>query len=140
MSNASKSAVTVRQNEDLTEAVAAVCALMASADEVVKPCERDSISAALSTDDAFADLDVGTVEDLMSDFIDLLRDQGVDAKPKLSQRIMLYYGDERRSHALIHLAHRIMVADHATDEAEAKEFQRLCRILDVDPEFLRYAK
>jgi tellurite resistance protein len=76
----------------LTEAVAAVCALMASADEVVQACERDSISAALSTDDALADLDAGTVGDLMSDFIALLRDQGADAKPKLSQRIMLYYG------------------------------------------------
>lgn len=92
MSNSTEGAATGRQNQDLTEAVAAVCALMASADEVVQACERDSISAALSTDDAFADLDAGTVGDLMSDFIALLRDQGADAKPKLSQRIMLYYG------------------------------------------------
>ena len=137
MSNSTEGAATGRQNQDLTEAVAAVCALMASADEVVQACERDSISAALLTDDAFANLDAGTVEDLMSDFIALLRDQGADAKPKLSQRIMLYYGDERRSHALMRLAQRIMVADHDTDEAETKEFQRICRILNVDPEFVR---
>jgi len=137
MSNSTEGAATGRQNQDLTEAVAAVCALMASADEVVQTCERKSISAALLTDAAFADLNAETVDDLMSDFIALLRDQGANAKPKLSQRIMLYYGDERRSHALMRLAGRIMVADHDTNEAEAKEFQRICRILNLDPEFVR---
>ena len=42
------------------EAVAAVCALMASADDTAQACERSSINAAISTDPAFAELDAET--------------------------------------------------------------------------------
>jgi hypothetical protein len=31
------------------------------------------------------------------------------------------------------------IADHDVNEAETKEFQRLCRILDLDPEFVTQA-
>ena len=46
-----------RQNQDFVEAVAAVCALMASADESAQDCERSSIAAAMSTDPVLSGLD-----------------------------------------------------------------------------------
>jgi tellurite resistance protein len=128
-----------RQHQDFMEAVAAVCALMASADENAQACERSSIDAAISTDPAFADLDPETVGGLLDDFIARLEAEGASAKPKLSQRVMRYVGDARRAQALMRLAHRIMVADHQVDEAETREFQRLCRILALDPEFVTQA-
>lgn len=128
-----------RQHQDFMEAVAAVCALMASADEILQPCERSSIDAAISTDPAFAELDAETVGVLLDDFIARLKADGATTKPKLSQRIMRYVGDERRARALMRLAHRIMVSDHQVDEAETLEFRRLCRILDLDPEFVDQA-
>lgn len=128
-----------RQHQDFMEAVAAVCALMASADEVLQPCERSSIDAAISTEPAFAELDASTVGALLDDFIARLKAEGATAKPKLSQRIMRYVGDERRARALMRLAHRIMVSDHQVDEAETREFRRLCRILDLDPDFVDQA-
>ena len=72
-------------------------------------------------------------------YIALIEAEGADAKPKLSQRIMRYFGDERRARALMRIAYRIMVADHEVIEAETKEFQRLCRILGLDPEFVTQA-
>jgi tellurite resistance protein len=112
---------------------------MASADDTAQACERSSINAAISTDPAFAELDAETVGAQLSDYIAQLEAEGADAKPKLSQRIMRYFGDERRARALMRLAHRVMVADHQVIEAETKEFQRLCRILDLDPEFVTQA-
>lgn len=139
MSPSSSESGAGRQNHDFMEAVAAVCALMASADETLQACERSSIDAAISTDPAFAELDATTVGALLGDFIARLKSEGAGAKPKLSQRVMRYVGDERRARALMRLAHRIMVADHQVDEAETREFQRLCRILDLDPEFVTQA-
>lgn len=139
MSPSSSESGAGRQNQEFMEAVAAVCALMASADETFQPCERSSIDAAISTDPAFAELDAATVGALLGDFIGRLEAEGVGVKPKLSQRVMRYVGDERRARALMRLAHRIMVADHQVDEAESREFQRLCRILDLDPEFVTQA-
>ena len=139
MSPSTNDARSGRQNQEFLEAVAAVCALMASADETAQACERSSINAAISTDPAFAELDAETVGAQLNDFIAQLEAEGADAKPKLSQRIMRYFGDERRARALLRLAHRIMIADHDVNEAETKEFQRLCRILDLDPEFVTQA-
>lgn len=135
----SDGSVSGRQHQDFMEAVAAVCALMASADEVLQPCERSSIDAAISTDPAFAELDAATVGAQLDDFITRLKADGATTKPKLSQRIMRYVGDERRARALMRLAHRIMLADHQVEEAETREFRRLCRILDLDPEFVDQA-
>ena len=139
MSPSSSDAGGGRQNRDFMEAVAAVCALMASADDTAQACERNSINAAISTDPAFADLDAETVGAQLDDFMAQIEAEGADAKPKLSQRVMRYFGDERRARALMRLAHRIMVADHAVIEAETKELERLCRILDLDPEFVTQA-
>ena len=139
MSPSTSDAGSGRQNQEFMEAVAAVCALMASADETAQACERSSINAAISTDPAFAELNAETVGAQLSDYIAQIETEGADAKPKLSQRIMRYFGDERRARALMRLAHRIMIADHQVIEAEIKEFQRLCRILDLDPEFVTQA-
>ncbi|MDX1422378.1 MAG: tellurite resistance TerB family protein [Kiloniellales bacterium] len=128
-----------RQQQEFMEAVAAVCALIASADEQAQACERTSIGAAISTDPAFEDLDADTVDALLSEYIDRLAAEGPEAKPKLSQRVLRFVGDERRAKALLRLAHRIIVADHQVDEAETKEFRRLCRLLDLDPEFIDQA-
>jgi len=128
-----------RQTQDFMEAVAAVCALMSIADETAQACEQSSITAAISTDPAFDQLDGDTVAKLLDSFIAQIEAEGADAKPKLSQRILRYAGDERRARALMRLAHRIMMADHQESAAETKEFQRLCRILDLDPEFVTRA-
>ncbi len=139
MSPSTSKTGSTRQNQDFMEAVAAVCALMAIADDTAQACERSSINAAISTDPAFAELDAETVGAQLNDFIAQLETEGPDAKPKLSQRVWRYVGDERRARALMRLAHRIMIADHDVNEAETKEFQRLCRILDLDPEFVTQA-
>ena len=128
-----------RQNQDFMEAVAAVCALMASADESAQDCERSSIAAAMSTDSVLAELDAERVGVRLGEFIAQIEAEGADAKPKLTQRIMRYFGDERRARALLRLAHRVMVADHEVTEGEAQEFKRLCRILGLDPEFVTQA-
>ena len=139
MSPSTSDAGSTRQNQDFMEAVAAVCALMASADQMAQACEHSSINAAISTDPAFEQLNAETVSARLSDFITQIEAEGAGAKPKLSQRVMRYVGDERRAKALMRLAHRIMMADHQVNEAESSEFQRLCRILDLDPEFVTKA-
>jgi tellurite resistance protein len=125
MSPSTSNAGSRRRNQEFMEAVAAVCALMANADETAQACERSSINAAISTDPAFAELDAETVGAQLNDFIAQLEAEGADAKPKLSQRVMRYFGDERRARALMRLAYRIMVADHEVIEGETKEFRRL---------------
>jgi tellurite resistance protein len=119
-----------RQNQDFVEAVAAVCALMASADESAQDCERSSIAAAMSTDPVLSGLDAERVGVQLGDFIAQIEAEGAGARPKLTQRIMRYFSD---------LAHRVMVADHEVVEAETREFRRLCRILGLDPEFVTQA-
>ena len=128
-----------RQNHDFMEAVAAVCALMAGADADTQACEHSSIKAAISTDPAFAELDAEAVVRQLNEFTALLNDKGAEAKPKVSERVMRFYGNERHSRNLMRLAHRIMVADHQVNEAETAEFRRICRILNLDPEFVTQA-
>ena len=85
MSPSTPDGVSVRQTQDFMEAVAAVCALMARADETTQACELSSIKAAISTDPAFEQLDGDTVGGLLADFVAQLEAEGADAKPKLSQ-------------------------------------------------------
>ena len=43
-------------------------------------------------------------------------------------------GDPAKARTLMRVAYRIMNADHDIQEREEEEFQRLCRLLDLDPE------
>ncbi len=127
------------QNRDFMEAVAAVCALMASADADAQACEQSSIAAAMSSDPAFVELDADTVMGLMNDYTAQLQEKGAVGKSKISEKVMRFYGNERHSRNLMRLAHRIMMADHQVQESENEEFRRICRILGLDPEFAAQA-
>ena len=123
-------------NLDFLEAVVAVCALMANADDDVALCERSTISAAIATDRDFEHFDTNSVNRLLDDYIRALQEEGQSAKVKLSSKVMKFYGNKERALALMRLAYRVMVSDHRIEENERKEFRRLCFILSLDPEFI----
>ena len=89
MSPSTPEGASVRQTQDFMEAVAAVCALMASADESTRACELSSIKAAISTDPAFEPLDGVHRRDAGNDVVDVfvdfreidIRRHGLDAEP-----------------------------------------------------------
>jgi tellurite resistance protein len=123
-------------NKEFLEAVVAVCALMANADDDVVLCERSSISAAIATDRDFEHFDKNVVDQLLEEYIRALQEEKQSAKAKFSSKVMQMYGNKGKALALMRLAYRVMVSDHQIEDSEREEFRGLCLILDLDPEFV----
>ena len=123
-------------NKQFLEAVAAVCALMANADDDVALCERWAISTAIATDQEFEHFDTNAVDQLLEEYIRVLQEEDQSAKAKMFSKVRQMYGDKGKALALMRLAYSVMVSDHEIEDAERKEFSGLCLILDLDPEFV----
>lgn len=123
-------------NRDFTEAVVAVCVLAAGSDETLKQCEVSCVQSLMSDDPGLQGLDAAAARALFEDFARRLREDGAKGRAWLSEKVMRMAGDRERSLRLMRMAHRVFGADHNVDEAEMREFARLCRLLDLDPEFV----
>ncbi len=124
------------RDREFMESLVAACALMASADDDVRPAECRSISSYIATEPTFEDLDADAVKKLLEDYVRAIQDEGQSAKIKLSGKIMQFCGDKPRALALMQFAYRVLISDHDIHEQERKEFRRLCLSLNLDPDVI----
>lgn len=124
------------RDREFMESLVAVCAIMASADDDVRPSECRSISSYIATEPTFENLDADAVNQLLEDYVCAIQDEGRSAKIKLSGKIMQFCGNKPRALALMQFAYRVMISDHDIHEQERKEFRRLCLSLNLDPDVI----
>ena len=120
-------------NTDFLKAAAAVCALAAAADDEVVPAEHRQIDKIMKSVPALRDFDAETAADLLFEDLRLLAGQGEHAKEVLHERVRRIAGHKKRARTLMRAAYLIITADKVIRDAEVQEFQRLCRVLDLDP-------
>lgn len=122
------------RERDYLAAATAVCALAASADGEVGFEERYAIDAALRHDPVLGRLNPTRATALLDDQLHRLRhDPG--ATREALERVVLRAGRRpERAVALMRLAWDVITADDTVQPDELAEFERLCEILDVDPE------
>lgn len=120
-------------NKDFLEAAMAVCALAAAADQEIVQAEHRAVERILTTEPALKDFDAEQATDLVCQFLLTLKTQGDHAKDLLHEKVRGMAGHPGRVRTLMRAAYLIISADGVIREAERQEFQRLCRILELDP-------
>ena len=121
------------QDKDFLKAVMAVCALTACADDEILLAERCAITSAIHREPAFQVFDVDKANHIVNEYIAALQEDGEPAKAVLSAKVERMAGDPKRSRTLMRIAHLIITADYDIDDAEMKEFHRLCALVEMDP-------
>ena len=120
-------------NADFLKAAVAVCALAAASDDEVVPAEHRQIDRIMKSVPALRDFDAEMAADMLYEDLRLLAGQGEHAKEVLHEKVRRMAGHRKRARTLMRAAYLIITADKVVREAEVREFQRLCRVLDLDP-------
>ncbi len=122
----------LKQNRAFLEAVIAVCALAANADDEINFPERLRIDELINKEPALSAFDSVKANDLLESYIHDLRNKGEAAKRALYDKVYDMAGDPDKARTLIYVAYLVITADHEIRELEVLEFERLCAILDID--------
>ncbi len=122
----------LKKNKAFLEAVIAVCALAANADDEVNFPERLRIDELIKKEPALSAFDSVKANDLLESYIHDLRNKGEEAKRALYDKVHGMADDPEKARTLICLAYLVITADHEIRELEVLEFDRLCSILEID--------
>ncbi len=122
------------QNKDFLKAAMAVCALSANADDEVNLPERYSIDHAIANEPALRLFDAGKAIRILDDYLFALRHEGDSAKQVLYKKVRRMAGDHKRSRTLMRVAYLVITADHEIGDEEKREFDRLCALLQLEPD------
>lgn len=122
----------LKKNKAFLEAVIAVCALAANADDEINFPERLRIDELIKKEPALSAFDSVKANDLLDSYIHDLCNKGEEAKRALYDKIHGMADDPEKARTLICMAYLVITADHEIREQEMREFERLCSVLGVD--------
>lgn len=122
----------LKKNKAFLEAVIAVCALAANADDEINFPERLRIDELIKKEPALSAFDSVKANDLLDSYIHDLRNKGEEAKRALYDKVHGMADDPEKARTLICMAYLVITADHEIREQEMREFERLCSVLGVD--------
>lgn len=122
------------RNKDFLEAVMAVCALIALADDEFQAIERQRIFQAFASVPALRELDFHQALKLLKAHVEALDRDGPAAKQMLYKKVGRMAGRHKRVRTLMRLAYLIILADEEVHEGELGEFRHICRLLDLEPD------
>ncbi len=122
----------LKKSKAFLEAVIAVCALAANADDEINFPERLRIDELIKKEPALSAFDSVKVNDLLESYIHDLRNKGEEAKRALYDKVHGMADDPEKARTLICLAYLVITADHEIRELEKREFERLCGVLRLE--------
>jgi tellurite resistance protein TerB len=121
------------QNKEFLKAAMAVCALSANSDDEISVAERYRIDYAIASEPALQIFDEKKATRMLDDFIFALQEDGNSAEEILHNKVHSVAGDHKKARTLMRVAYLIITADREIQDGEMQEFERLCRLLDLDP-------
>ncbi|GHD55538.1 hypothetical protein GCM10017083_34610 [Thalassobaculum fulvum] len=127
------------QHRGFLEALMAVAALAAMADGDYGIAEKYRAEALLSELPIFDVFDLREAMEILDEDVFALRSDRVAATRRLENRVAGYAGSPDRARTLLRAAHAVITCDGATTAAEQAEFERLARLLGLEPDDLALA-
>ena len=122
------------ENRDFLKAAMAVCALTAAADNEISLSEHHRIGYALAMVPALRVLDAEKAIDILYEYIYALRTEGSAVAEILRNKVKRMSGDHKRARTLMRVCYMVITADGKIEDVERAEFNRLCRLLELEPE------
>ncbi len=122
------------RNKDFLEAVMAVCALIALADDEFQAVERQRIFQAFARVPALRELDFHQALNILKAHVEALGRDGPAAKDMLYNKVGRMAGRHKRVRTLMRLAYLIILADDEVHEGELEEVRHICRLLGLEPD------
>lgn len=121
------------QNRSFLEALMAVAALAALADDEYSLAEKYRAEELLSEIPIFDVFDLSEAMEVLDDNVFALREDRVAATRDLEARVAAFADDPDRARTLLRAAHAVITSDGVATATERAEFARLARLLDQDP-------
>ena len=79
-------------------------------------------------------MDAEKAIDILYEYIYALRTDGPEAAEILRNKVQRMSGDHKRARTLMRVCYMVITADGKIDDAERAEFNRLCRLLELEPQ------
>jgi len=121
------------QHRGFLEALMAVAALAAMADGDYGIAEKYRAEELLAELPIFDVFDLREAMEILDGDVFALRSDRVAATRKLETRVGGFAGSPDRARTLLRAAHAIIACDGAISAAEQAEFERLARLLGLEP-------
>jgi tellurite resistance protein TerB len=121
------------RNKDFLKAVLAVCALTSCADPTTSLATRYRVETVLDRLDTVCHYGRDKASAILDEYTDALQNDFDRAADILHGKVRRFAGDYKRLRTLLRVAYMIIVADGTITPAEQAEFDRLCRVLSIEP-------
>ncbi|MGR6034493.1 MAG: tellurite resistance TerB family protein [Candidatus Nitrosoglobus sp.] len=128
-----KTEITKIRNKDLLEGIIAGCTLVAYADSVVKPEEKQKMMGFLKTSDVLSVFDTGDVIKLFEKFSDQFEFDHAIGEANALQAVSKVKKKEAESRLLVRVCCAIGASDGDFDNAERKVVSKICSELGLNP-------
>ncbi|ADE16046.1 Tellurite resistance TerB [Nitrosococcus halophilus Nc 4] len=128
-----KNEVTKIKNRDFLEGVVAGCALVAYADGVVKPEEKQKMMGFLKTSDVLSVFDTGDVIKLFEKFSDQFEFDLAIGEANALQAVSKVKKREGEARLLVRVCCAIGASDGDFDNSERKMVSKICSELGLNP-------
>ncbi|BAW80466.1 Tellurite resistance TerB [Candidatus Nitrosoglobus terrae] len=128
-----KKEITRIRNKDLLESIVAGCALVAYADGVVKPEEKQTMMKFLKTSDVLSTFDTGEVIRLFEKYSGQFEFDYVIGEASALQAVGRIKKEESEARLLVRVCCAIGASDGNFDEVEKKATRKICSELGLNP-------
>ncbi len=128
-----KSEVTKVRNKEFLEGVVAGCALVAYADGVVKPEEKQKMMGFLRTSDVLSAYDISDVTKLFEKFSDQFEFDPAIGEANALQAVNKVKKKEDEARLLVRVCCAIGASDGDFDDTEKRTVSKICSELGLNP-------
>ncbi len=122
----------VEVSEDLVEALAAATSLVAFADGVASPEEREALLAVFEEEDRLTEIDLDDLFDAVDDYAERFTEDAVAAESEALTAVGVFDDEPDLGRLVIRAALVVGTTDGVLSEAEAAMVKRLCDTLGLD--------
>lgn len=120
-------------SKDFLKSAMAVYVLTAYADGHMGLLERSRIDLSLMTEPGLKEFDFKKATETLEAYAAALVQEGESAERILRNKVARMAGNHKLARTLMRLSYLIITADRRVEEGEAREFRRLCELLDLEP-------
>ena len=125
------------RSKGFVKAVVAACALVAFADGGLSLGERGRLDAVVRELNRFPEIDARKAEQYLREYIAALSADWATAAPVLERKVVRECDSWKKARTALRLAHNVVGAPGSELGKTAREFERLCALVNVAPDVAR---
>ena len=119
-------------SEDLVEALAAATSLVAFADGVSSPEEREALLAVFEEEDRLTEIDLDDLFDAFDDYAERFTEDAAAAETEALTAVGVFDDEPELGRLVVRAALAVGTTDGVLSEAETAMVKRLCDTLGID--------